>query len=712
MVRLNSDIVLALTNTMLEFPQELSLSNPHVNEVLSIFCNAVITAFDFHAPMRTVKVIHQHVPWLNENIKSEIKERDKLYRQARRTGSDRIMAEYKMQRATIKNLMRHTKEQFLSSSISKLRDPAAIWSFLRRMRLLESRSTSSLQHFSASELNAHYTTITTVHPPCSIQTFNSILSYHSPTHTSTFSFSTLSITQVTNALLTVIPKSKGRSPDGLQLAHIKDTVTSIAPYLTYIYNLSLSTGEYPAEWKCCSIIPLNKSSIPATPAETRPVANLPHLAKSLDSIIAQQISTYLENNNLINKFQSGFRRHFSTQTALLNVLDDAREAIERQCVTILVLFDFSKAFDTLDHSLLLLALREYGFNDETMLWFHSYLTGRSQTIVDNEGKPSPTLPSTPGVPQGSSLGPVLFSMFINSLFNRLTYCRNTCAIFADDTQFYLSTPLYRIEQTVAELNCEIQTLVEWASEFKLTLNANKTKAIIIGSTQQLLNLSKINIPLITVDGVTIPYSDTVKNLGVHITADLTRNRHISQISSNVYHALYRLKFRGSTLPTTVKLHLVNALVTPHFDYACLTFNDVTDHLNTKLQRLQNVALRYVYNLRRDSQLAYFRQQANWLTIRARRQYFLGCTVYSILSTYRPQYLYRRFTTCNPDIRRSVRHHETFDFPFCRTNYYKNSFWITGMKNWNSIPQNITNTATLQSFKNAYYKYLIAAERST
>lgn len=305
-----------------------------------------------------------------------------------------------------------------------------------------------------------------------------------------------------------------------------------------------------------------------------------------------------------------------------------------------------------------------------------------------------------------SPGPILFIIFINSLFSKLKYCKNTCNIFADDTQFHLSTPLSRINLTIAELNYDVNSLVTWARDSGLKLNAGKTKAIIIGSTQHLASLRNIHVPQIVVDGVPIQYSTTVKNLGVHIASNLSWNRQISQISTNIHHTLYRLKFRGSSLTSPIKLLLVNSLLIPHLDYACLVFNDASAYLDTKLQRLQNSAIRFIYNLKRDASLSPFRQKSNWLTTRDRRRYFLGSLTYQILSTSSPSYLHDRFVETDPLIRRSARQTPSpYYLPMCRTNIYARSFWITAIKNWNSIPEHIKVSPSLHSFKTALYTYI-------
>lgn len=704
----------SLANSVTSFLQEIDvgptdlapLGTMPIDTLISRFYTGITAALDLHAPITTKQVTRPMAPWLTSEIRTKLKERDMLYKNSKRSGNPNLMSQYRLHRKQLKSVIRNAKSEHLRLLLSEHLDSSKMWSVLRRFGLIETASHSSLQHFSPEELNTYYATITSVHPPCSNDQFKSILQIPPPLDIPKFSFSIITHDQVHRMLLSSLPKSRGFSPDGLQLLYLKEVLPIIVPPLTYIYNLSIASGIYPSLWKTSYIIPINKISNPSSPADTRPIANLSHLAKSFDALITRQITSFLETNKLLNFQQSGFRQFHSTQTALLRILDDIRQGIDQGLVTILVLFDFSKAFDTLNHTQLLLCLRSMGFDDLSLQWMFSYLSGRSQTIRNSDGDHIPTLPCTSGVPQGSSPGPILFIIFINSLFNRLRYCKNTCNIFADDTQMHLSTPLSLLNQTIAELNVDVNSLVTWARDSGLKLNAGKTKAIIVGSTQNISSIRKLHVPPIIVDGVPIPYSSTVKNLGIHIASDLSWNRQISQISTNIHHALYRLKFRGSSLPSPIKLLLVNSLLIPHFDYACLVFNDVPAYLDTKLQRLQNIALRFVYNLRRDASLTSFRQKAKWLTTRDRRMYFLGSLTYQILNTSSPSYLFDRFIEIDPLARRSHRHITSpYVLPLCRTDIYARSFWITAIQNWNSIPENVKLSPSFHSFKAALLKYL-------
>ena len=192
------------------------------------------------------------------------------------------------------------------------------------------------------------------------------------------------------------------------------------------------------------------------------------------------MSCYLETRLLLNPFQTGFRSGHSTQTALLKLTDDIRLAINRKRVTLLLLFDFSKAFDSVCHVKLLHKLLEHGFTKSFINWIASYLVGRQQAVVDNNGNFSSFLELNTGVPQGSVLGPLLFAIYVNDL--PLCFDRDVSHImYADDLQIYVSCPLEELDDFSAKMSANADRSINWANLHNLRLNVDKTKAMVIGS---------------------------------------------------------------------------------------------------------------------------------------------------------------------------------------------------------------------------------------
>ena len=187
------------------------------------------------------------------------------------------------------------------------------------------------------------------------------------------------------------------------------TLLIIGYFLVCIFNSSFAQGVFPSSWKKAQLIALKKCTTPASVSDFRPIALLCFLSKALEKIAHTQIREYLNKNNLHYPLQTGFRRHHSTQTALIKITDDIRMAIDKTKITQLLLFDFSKAFDTISPTKLLSKLRQLGFSRMALLWIKSYLQNRTQIVISKNNGNSEWLETNLGVSEGSVPGPLLFS---------------------------------------------------------------------------------------------------------------------------------------------------------------------------------------------------------------------------------------------------------------------------------------------------------------
>uniref|UniRef100_A0ABD2X0E8 Reverse transcriptase domain-containing protein n=1 Tax=Trichogramma kaykai TaxID=54128 RepID=A0ABD2X0E8_9HYME len=270
------------------------------------------------------------------------------------------------------------------------------------------------------------------------------------------------------------------------------------------------------------------------------------------SLFTLQISAYLEENSLLSPLQSEFRSGYSTQTALLKVTKDIRQAIDKSLVTVLVLFDFKCAFDTLNHTVLLRRLRELGFEGLSLRLVHSFLSERRQAVIGEGGETSSYRACTSGVPQGSSAGPILFSIFINSLLDVLQHCGTTAMLFANDLQIYLSCEPDKLNDAIAMINADAHSVLQWSRECGLTLNIPKTQVIVVASDQRHMRLDLHACDPVRIDGVTVPFQEKVRDLGMIITRNMSWKAHVNQLSSRVHGVLHRLRAHSRLLSNDVR----------------------------------------------------------------------------------------------------------------------------------------------------------------
>lgn len=671
------------------------------------FRSGALQVLDKLAPYIERPLRKRVAPWFSPNLRAACKARDKLYRVARRLSSHTPLTKYRQIRKKLKLEIKQARERFISDKLGQITDHAKRWMFLSKLGIFKPRKNSPLAKFSAKELNEYYVSVATYHPLCSLVELNNILAMPLNNELPIFEFAPLENFDVLQIALDYLGKAKGCSSDDLSLIYFKDALGFVMNVMTDIYNNSLTTGIYPEDWKKALIIPLSKITNPTSSSDTRPIANLPHFAKIFDKLITVQLMNFLESNQLLTCYQSGLRKYFNTQSALLKIVEDIRIGIEKGLVTILILFDFRKAFDSISHKVLLRRMRQMNFSDEVIKWFYSYLSGRSQAVLDLQGLPTEFLELTSGIPQGSNPGPVAFLIFVNTIVRSLVQCGNSCMIFADDFQIDLQCKRADLPYHISRIAEDANGVANWANENGIQLNAQKTLGIIFGSAQNLMRLDLNTLPQVVINETAIPFTKSTKNLGVRITDDLSWNNHVSNICSRVHGVLNRLRFRTYYLSSSLKKQLVAAFILPHFDYACSVYCDLTGYLDLKLARLFNILVRFIFRLPRDARLAPYIAKLGWLPLEKRRKYFIATITYQILSTSKPSYLVSLLPPLSQDIRRSERTQTSaFAIPTATTSTFSKGFTIQAMKLWDSVPCTIRLKPSISSFKDALFDYLI------
>ena len=383
-------------------------------------------------------------------------------------------------------------------------------------------------------------------------------------------------------VIQVINRLKNKSSkgiDGISNNLIKTAKYVFAKPLTSIINQMLSSGIFPEQLKVSKIIPLHKANDKMFLTNYRPIALLPSISKIFEYILLEQLTSHFVENKLISSQQYGFRAKHSTELAALNLVDHLTYKLDNGIIPINIYIDLSKAFDTLIHSILLDKLSHYGVNGVAKKLLQSYLSNRHQ-VVDFNGSTSDTLEIKTGVPQGSVLGPFLFSVYINDLptctdiFNMIMY--------ADDT-----TLICDINGNPADehlLNMELCKITDWLSANKLSLNVNKTKCMIFHSDKK-----TVLYPKLFIDNIEIERVDYFNFLGLQLHHTLKWNKQLSCISlkiSKITGLLHKLK---SEYPTSMLKSIYNTLILPNINYCILSWGSQID----KIYLLQKKAIRNI-----------------------------------------------------------------------------------------------------------------------
>ena len=352
---------------------------------------------------------------------------------------------------------------------------------------------------------------------------------------------------------------------------VKLVIELISEPLCHIFNLSLASGTFPDKMKTARISPIFKTGDKEQVSNYRPISVLSIFSKILEKVIYKRTYNFLENNKCLFESQYGFRSDHSTELALLELTNKIIDSFEHDSFAIGIFIDLSKAFDTIDHTILLAKLNNYGIRGTALDLFSSYLSNRKQCTIYNSVQ-SEYRTITCGVPQGSLLGPLLFILFINDIHrssNLLSFI-----MYADDTNIvYSDKNLYHLCETV---NTELQNVCNWLCANKLTINYKKCNYIIFRNSTRHIDLNHVEVKL---NNQNIPRVENTRFLGVIIDSNLTWTHHVNEIENKVAKnigIIYRLSFY---LPKTVLRTLYCSLILPYFYYCNLVWaNTYQNHL--------------------------------------------------------------------------------------------------------------------------------------
>ena len=496
--------------------------------------------------------------------------------------------------------------------------------------------------------------------------------------------------------------------DPIPTSLFKQCKNTLLPTITHIVNLSLISGQFPTQWKHAIVTPLlKKPNIEQIPKNYRPVSNLSFVSKIIERIVIDQLLVHIGASCPLPDCTSAYRPYHSTETALVKVQSDILNAMERQQVTLLVLIDLSAAFDTVDHASLFTILEsKYGVTDTALKWFISYLSGRTQSI-SIEGNLSRIFALEHGVPQGSCLGPLLFTLYASSLFDVIKANNINVHGYADDHQLYVSFSPKTVHSQNSAISCMEKCLCDvkmWMNEFNLRMNDSKTECIIIGTRQQ---LDKISCSSIRVGKAIVETVSDLRNLGSYFDRTMSMSKHIDQKCKSAFYQIYNIsKIRGILDQESCEM-LVHSLIFSHVDYCNALLYGVPYTELSKLQRIINSAARLVYRERKHCHITPLLTELHWLPISYRIQFKILLFVFKCLHSTAPKYLCDYISVKQPARSIRIRPGITLEVPRVRRKTLAaRSFASAGPTLWNALPYDIQLVDNLDTFKKKLKTHLL------
>jgi hypothetical protein len=436
----------------------------------------------------------------------------------------------------------------------------------------------------------------------------------------------------------------------------------------------------------------------------RPVSNLSYISKLTEKAAINQFRSHVEECDLDEGFQSAYKMHQSTETALLRVQNDILRAVDQQEVCLLVMLDLSAAFDTIDHDILITRLSdEYGVKDKALNWFKSYLSGRFQQI-DIDAIRSEPRELKCGVPQGSVAGPDLFTRYATPIGKIIRQYGIEYHIYADDTQLYIFFKVDKSSEAKHNMEKCIAHISAWMKENWLQLNDSKTEVHLIGTDNQLKQIQEpFTIHIGTSD---IESSTFVKNIGVYFDKNMKMDKHVDMTCKAAnFHIRNIWKIRKFLNRNAAEL-IVHAFVTSKLDYGNALLAGIPEYLLQKLQRVQNSAARVVTMTPRSAHITPIRKSLHWLPIRQRIIFKILLITFKALNGLAPHYIRELLTIYKPQrTLRSASQLKLEPVPSNLKTFGDKAFSVVAPKLWNSLPMKVKTSTSLNSFKTNLKEHL-------
>lgn len=486
---------------------------------------------------------------------------------------------------------------------------------------------------------------------------------------------------------------------------LKENLDTIVPLITKLVNASLQHGKFPEIFKHADIVPLLKKDglDPDNLKNYRPVSNLPFVSKVIEQVVADRLKTHLTNNNMWEKNQSAYRAFHSTETALIRVHNDIMTSLNRKKMVALVLLDLSAAFDTISHRILLDRLHDdYGVSGVSLKWFESYLQHRTQSVkIGNDKSDKIELPC--GVPQGSVLGPILFSLYVRPVAHIARSFDIENMFYADDSQLYIEfNHSDGSDQSINRLEQCISGIRRWMQTNFLKLNDSKTEFIIFGSRY---SEKKCSERTIQVGDSSIEAVASVRNLGSYMDKNMTMEAFVAIKIRNLNFLLRKIFRIRRFLTLSACKTLVQSLVISRLDYCNSLLFGISNYHMKRLQRVQNTAARLVCQATRYDSAMALRYRLHWLPVPNRVIFRILVFVYKCILQTAPVYLSELLILDTPT--RITRQSTKFKLKIsrCNNSFGNRAFFNSGPTLWNSLPESIKISKSLNSFKKSLKTYL-------
>ena len=677
------------------------------NNSLYSFSNNYTNVLDKYFPnVRMSRKAFKNKPHITKGIQVSIRARNKLYKKYLNNPTDVNKAAWKKFRNKTSEVIKRAESLYYKSIISKYNNTSKnLWKIFGKILNSKKIKHNKIASIKINEENQ-------TEPQKITETFNKFfseiggnLAKNFPNDFSEFqnylgesaTYSMFLFNTTEAEIIKIIKSLKNTNStgfDNFSTKFIKLSAPILAPALVKLFNLSIQTGVYPDLLKVAKVIPIFKKGDSTSVNNYRPISILSPINKIFEKIIYSRLLKFINKTNILYKYQYGFRKNHSTEHALIELVDQIRSSIGENKMTCGIFIDLSKAFDTVNHQILLHKLEHYGIRGKALELFKSYLSNRKQYVQIDQSK-SNTLPIACGVPQGSVLGPLLFLIFINDLPKCCP--EGKTRLFADDTTIFFHSN--NIDNIISTTKVIMTQLTNWFRANKLTLNADKSSFTIFKSSQKNITNQPDKIKF---NNQEICRTSHIKFLGVIIDENLTWNNHINELCNKLkrlFHIFYNIRHLLSK--DNIKT-IYYALIYSRIKYGISVYGQACNTKMKRIQKLQNQLLKVLSGKKFRFPTDELHDEFELLTVKDISRQEILTFVHNYFSKNLPPVFNGYFETLASIHNRNTRHGSNLlKIPMHSTNIAASSLKIQGAKLWNKLDSNLKNIPKAKKFKSKF-----------